>query len=81
MPFVRPLRGRTLFWTYAVPLVPLMGAWDAFVSCLRTYTPAELKEMTARIPTPGYQWEIGRVRALGAMRVTYLFGYPSQTPA
>jgi ubiquinone/menaquinone biosynthesis C-methylase UbiE len=75
-PFVRPFRWSRLLWTYLVPLVPLMGAWDGFVSCLRTYCPEELEAMTRRIAVPGYRWEIGRVRTFGALRVTFLFGFP-----
>ena len=40
----------------------------------------ELEEMTVRVPVPVYRWETGRPHTLGGMRVTHLFGYPSQTP-
>jgi hypothetical protein len=76
MPFVRPLTWRHLFWTYVIPVVPLIAAWDGFVSCLRTYSPAELRKLSESCSAPGYKWEIGRVRSFGACRITYLFGYP-----
>lgn len=76
MPFVRPLTWRHLFWTYVVPVVPLIAAWDGFVSCLRTYSPTELRKLSESSGAPGYKWEIGRVRSFAACRVTYLFGYP-----
>jgi hypothetical protein len=76
MPFVRPFSWRHLFWTYVVPVVPLIAVWDGFVSCLRTYSPAELRRLIEGCNVPGYIWEIGRVRSFGACRVTYLFGYP-----
>ncbi len=76
MPFVRPMSWRHLLWTYIVPVVPLIAAWDGFVSCLRTYSPMELRKLTESCSAPGYKWEIGRVRSFGACRVTYLFGYP-----
>lgn len=76
MPFVRPLTWRHLLWTYLLPVVPLIGMWDGLVSCLRTYSPRELREMTGSCAAEGYGWEIGRVRSFGACRVTYLFGFP-----
>ena len=75
-PFVRPLTWRHLFWTYIIPVVPLIAAWDGFVSCLRTYSPEELRKLSESSGAPGYKWEIGRVRSFAACRVTYLFGYP-----
>ena len=30
-------------FTYLIPICPLAFAWDGFVSCLRTYSPAELR--------------------------------------
>ncbi len=78
MPFVRPMTWRHLLWTYVLPIVPVIGAWDGFVSCLRTYSPVELRKLTENCGAPGYKWEIGRIRSFGACRVTYLFGYPSE---
>jgi hypothetical protein len=73
-PFVRPFRWGRLFWTYVVPVVPLMVMWDGIVSALRTYSPEELREMTEEFEE--YEWEIDRVAAgeRGPGRVTYLVG-------
>lgn len=77
-PFVRPFRLGRLFWTYLLPVVPLGVFWDGLVSCLRTYTVAELKEMTASIGARDYAWEVGRARVTGTLaQVTYLAGYPT----
>ena len=75
-PFLRPLTWRRVLWTYLVPVVPITGLWDGLVSCLRTYSTQELRDLTEDIDCPGYRWESGRVRAFGACRVTYLLGYP-----
>ena len=78
-PFIRPFRPSRLLWTYVVPIVPLIVLFDGIVSCLRTYTPAELQTLTAEVSseTP-YQWEIGEQRAEGKpLPVTYLLGYPT----
>src|ERR1700693_6220026 len=36
-PFIRPFRWSRLFWTYLVPIIPLVLLFDGVVSCLRTY--------------------------------------------
>jgi hypothetical protein len=74
-PFIRPFRWDRLFWTYLVPLVPLIVWFEGSVSCLRTYTPAELGELVSGFD--GYRWEIGTVRGPPlATLVTYLVGTP-----
>jgi len=75
--FMRPVRIGRLFWTYLIPVMPLVVFWDALVSCLRTYTPRELEQMAASIPEADYVWEIGRAPVQGMPAcITYLVGYP-----
>ena len=74
VPFIRPFRWQRLLWTYVVPVVPLMGVWDGFVSCLRTYTVDELRSMAS--VHPEFEWRAGQVPSLGLSRVTYLVGWP-----
>jgi hypothetical protein len=80
-PFTRPFTWQRLVWIYLIPIVPLVGMWDGMVSNLRTYSPAELKDLTAEISYSHYSWEIGKMRTFGAGRVTYLFGLPSEDRA
>lgn len=77
-PFIRPFRWSRLLWTYVVPLVPLIMLFDGIVSCLRTYTPAELRALTTGLSSETqYRWEIGEQRArFTPFPVTYLIGYP-----
>jgi hypothetical protein len=77
-PFIRPFRWSRILWTYLLPLVPLVVLFDGLVSCLRTYTPAELRELAAGAdPAGDYVWESGEERARGnPIPVTYLIGYP-----
>ncbi len=75
-PFIRPFSWERLFWTYCVPIIPIALAWDGFVSCLRSYSPPELDEMLRRLPAGQYAWQIGRVRYMYLVRVTYLIGFP-----
>jgi hypothetical protein len=75
-PFIRPFRWSRLVWTYLVPLVPLAVWFDGTVSCLRTYTPAELRDLVADLQQ-GYEWEIGAVRSAPLpSRIIYLLGQP-----
>ncbi|MBE0437295.1 MAG: class I SAM-dependent methyltransferase [Methylomicrobium sp.] len=76
-PFMRPFHWSRLFWTYVIPVIPLIVMFDGIVSCLRTYTPEELQSMVAALDAPGYQWDIGLQRIAGLpVGVTYLIGYP-----
>lgn len=73
-PFLRPVTVGRLVWTYLLPVIPLIAVWDGFVSCLRTYSPAELEALTASLRGRGYRWEIGRATAFWGCRVTYCVG-------
>lgn len=75
-PFIRPFRWSRLLWTYLIPVVPLAVWFDGTVSCLRTYTPAELRDLVKDLQE-GYDWDIGTVRSAPLpSRVTYLVGLP-----
>lgn len=79
LPFIRPFRWSRLFWTYLPPVLPLVGTFDAIVSCLRWYSPAELRELVAGLDS--YDWDIGERRApLSPLRMTYLIGVPRPVP-
>jgi hypothetical protein len=76
-PFIRPFRWSRLFWTYVVPVVPLVLLFDVFVSCLRVYSVPELRDLTAGLD--GYRWDIGTVRGKPVpIPVTYLIGIPKE---
>jgi hypothetical protein len=76
-PFIRPFRWDRLFWTYLVPVVPLAVWFEGTVSCLRSYTPGELRDMVAGLD--GYQWEIGSVWSPPFITfMTYLIGTPQR---
>jgi hypothetical protein len=76
-PFVRPFNWSRLIWTYLIPVVPLVLVFDGIVSCLRIYSPRELRELTGRLSADGYHWDIGVEKKLGRASVTYLIGYPT----
>jgi hypothetical protein len=75
-PFIRPFRWSRLFWTYVVPAIPLVVLFDGVVSCLRTYTPDELRELAKSVDgATGYDWTAGHAGG-GPIPMTYLVGTP-----
>jgi hypothetical protein len=77
VPFIRPLRWSRLAWTYLPPVLPLVGLFDGVVSCLRTYSPVELRDLLRGLDT--YDWEVGQTRRRWSpLAVTYLVGVPKR---
>ena len=76
-PFIRPFSWTRLFFTYVVPIVPLVAWWDGIVSCLRTYSEKELHALTADLDRDGWTWEVGSMPGAPLIPATYLVGYPS----
>jgi hypothetical protein len=75
LPFIRPFKWQRILWT--IMLLPgICGVWDGLVSCLRTYSSKELKQLTEGIKAEIYYWETGRVHSFGGCYITYLLGYP-----
>ncbi|MBI2305446.1 MAG: hypothetical protein HYU86_11970 [Chloroflexi bacterium] len=72
-PFVRPFRWSKLFWTWLVPIVPLVMTWDVFVSGLRLYSVQDLQEMVASLPPNDYVWQVGSQKF--PQSITYIIGY------
>jgi len=73
---MRPRRWARVFWTYVVPLVPLIYTWDAIVSHLRTYSVDELDALTTGLT--GHAWEAGKLASdPTCVRVLYLVGLPT----
>lgn len=73
---MRPRRFARLFWTFVVPIVPIVYTWDALVSHLRTYDAGELRALTRGLD--GHAWEVGTLPPdSSVMRLTYLVGLPA----
>ena len=77
-PWIRPFRWSRLFWTYVIPAVPFLACFDGLISCLRTYTVAELTSLTKHIEIYDYHWDIGQVTN-GILPLTYIVGAPTST--
>ncbi len=77
VPLARPFRWSRLLWTYLVPAIPALFAWDGTVSALRAYAPEELLALAASVPgSEHYHWEAGR-----AGPSLFLTGYERRQPA
>lgn len=77
LPFWRPSLSRFLL-TWVLPIIPLMIMWDGAISCLRTYTSADLTRMTTKLQSPDYQWHIGELRPARLMpKAPFLLGIPT----
>jgi hypothetical protein len=74
-PWIRPFRWSRLFWTYVVPVIPIVLLFDGIVSCLRTYSPKELREIVDSLDAADYHWDMD-VESAGRAPVTFLIGRP-----
>lgn len=76
--FTRPWCARRLFFTYCIPLVPLLLLWDGWASCFRVYAAEEWDAFIADCdPDASFVWERGSLR-LGwvPLRFPYVLGRP-----
>jgi hypothetical protein len=75
IPFIRPFRWSRLCW--GLIAATMVAPFDGIVSCLRTYSPADLRAMVETFGDCGYVWEIGEDSSgPSPVPVTYLVGYP-----
>ena len=76
-PFVRPLTWKQLLFTYLIPVIPIVYAWDGQASLMRTYTFKDLESLLPAQKQNGYSWKMQEVRkANGKSAGYYLFGAP-----
>jgi hypothetical protein len=76
VPFVRPVKASRLVFTYLVPIIPIIYAWDGTVSALRAYRADELLALARAVPgADGYVWDAGTAGS-GPRAVVYLTGRP-----
>ncbi len=76
-PLVRPLTMRQLVFTYLLPIIPLLYAWDGQASMPRLYTLSDMDELLQGLDSPEYRWEKATAKtATGRNLGTYLLGMP-----
>lgn len=73
-PLVRPMTCQQLVFTYLIPILPLLIAWDGAVSNARTYTVDDIDELLGGPQSDTYTWERGTVG--GKVKKLYLLGLP-----
>jgi hypothetical protein len=73
-PTIFPWKASRMFFTYVIPVAPLVIAWDGAVSMMRCYTPDEMLEMARKADTENkYEWEAGDYKVF-VFTVTYMVG-------
>lgn len=76
-PFVKPLTWQQLVFTYLIPVIPILYAWDGQASMPRMYSFDDLDELLEGLETPEFYWETGFAKKSNGKKAgTYLVGYP-----
>lgn len=77
-PQVRPLTARQLLFTYLIPVIPIVYAWDGQASLMRMYTYDDVRQHLLPPAIDGYHWEVGPAPKVGGKTVGYyIMGYPT----
>ncbi len=76
-PFFKPFKFSRIFFTYIIPLIPLLTVWDGCVSILRLYKPKQLLKLAMEVENKNYVWKAGKVKNRFGLNVAYLIGYPA----
>jgi hypothetical protein len=74
----RPMTWQQLLFTYLIPVIPLVFAWDGAVSNARTYTLSDLDILLEGLDAEYYSWEKGIIK--GKSKKIYLLGLPKKHP-
>jgi hypothetical protein len=69
----RPVRWKRILWSFVLPVVPAVLWVDGLLSCLRSYSLEDLREMTVGLGD--YAWQVGDERG-GRVPIRYLIGMP-----
>lgn len=77
-PLIRPFSWGRLLFTYVIPLAVPLILFDGLVSCLRSYTPAELEAMAEGFRADDYPIHVGQLETR-AGRLTYLLAGAADT--
>lgn len=77
---VRPFTWKQLIFTNLIPVVPIVAAWDGFVSGMRKYDIEALKLIINERDSASYRWEVGTDSSYSrATPMIYLIGIPHGT--
>lgn len=73
--FIRPFRWSRVFFTFVVPILPVMITWDGLVALIRIRNPRRLKELVTASGIQGWQWDAGKLQNNRGGFVIYLNGW------
>lgn len=71
----RPIRPACLVFSFLLPVIPVTLWIDGLLSCLRSYSLEDMRELTAGLTAPDYAWELGEEES-GVVPIRYLIGTP-----
>jgi hypothetical protein len=74
-PMIRPMSWQQLIFTYIVPILPIIIAWDGAVSNARTYTLADMDILLEGLKSDDYIWKKNTIKGKGGNKI-YLMGLP-----
>ena len=64
-PFIKPFDWKNIFFTYFIPVLPIVIIFDGWVSYLRIYSKPDLKELVSQLPSSKhYSWTIFSISPL-----------------
>lgn len=76
-PFVRPLSWQQIVFTYLIPVIPILYAWDGQASLVRMYTFNDVEKLLEGIKNDNYSWEMAPAKkANGKSQGYYILGLP-----
>jgi hypothetical protein len=77
LPFVRPFCFSLFAWTYLIPVLPFVMWFDGVVSCLRSHSISELRELIHAPVMRSFEWWCGTLRTQTCvLPITVLIGCP-----
>ncbi len=72
---VRPMTWQQIIFTYIIPILPIVIAWDGAVSNARTYTLQDMDILLDGMEKKDYKWETGTIKGKMGNKL-YLMGMP-----
>jgi hypothetical protein len=76
IPLVLPWKLSRFFWTFIIPLIPLVAGIDIVMSCFRTRNVKELDHMIEPLRSDNYEWKTGKLPTYLGLTLTYVVGQP-----
>jgi len=73
-PLVKPFRISRIFFTYLIPILPIVIMIDGCLALLKLYNPADLKTLTSDLNIPNYEWKTGKNDNGRGGKIIYLTG-------